>query len=101
MATFFPWGTIQAVLSTHVDRDFAAVFGHGGEPETSVMQSLFPRACPHGSGQADPVRKEVGNSGKDARLSWILDGTPIESVFADAGDQWNRHERESVEASAG
>lgn len=41
IATFFPWGTI---ISTGRDlyNDFDAVFGHGGEPETSVMSYLQP-----------------------------------------------------------
>lgn len=41
MATFFPWGVIQSFCPSLYD-DFAAVFGHGGEPETSSMQYLFP-----------------------------------------------------------
>ena len=40
-ATFFPWGVIQAFCPPMYE-DFAAVFGHGGEPETSVTQYLFP-----------------------------------------------------------
>jgi len=41
MATFFPWGTIIAG-SADLYEDFGAVFGHGGEPETSVMLHLHP-----------------------------------------------------------
>lgn len=41
MAAFFPWGVIQAFCPPMYE-NFAAVFGHGGEPETSVAQYLFP-----------------------------------------------------------
>lgn len=41
LASFFPWGVIQSFCPSLYE-DYAAVFGHGGEPETSVMQYLFP-----------------------------------------------------------
>lgn len=41
LATFFPWGTIIATCQ-HLYEDFPSVFGHGGEPETSVMLHLTP-----------------------------------------------------------
>ena len=41
MAAFFPWGTIIATGQDLYD-DFPAVFGHGGEPESSVMSYLHP-----------------------------------------------------------
>lgn len=41
IATFFPWGTIIAT-GQDLYEDFGSVFGHGGEPETSVMSYLQP-----------------------------------------------------------
>jgi len=40
-ATFFPWGVIQS-FSPSMYEDFAKVFGHGAEPETSVMHATWP-----------------------------------------------------------
>ncbi len=41
VGSFFPWGTIIN-HSPDFYADFAAVFGHGGEPETSTTLYLFP-----------------------------------------------------------
>src|SRR5574341_1776833 len=40
VASFFPWGTIINHAPAHYD-NFGAVFGHGGEPETSTALHLF------------------------------------------------------------
>jgi creatinine amidohydrolase len=42
VGSFFPWGTIIAHSPAFYE-DFAAVFGHGGEPETSTALHLYPQ----------------------------------------------------------
>ncbi|MFA7635308.1 MAG: creatininase family protein [Bacillota bacterium] len=76
MATFFPWGTIQAFCPPMYE-DFAAVFGHGGEPETSVMQSLFPEHVRMDLAKPDQYEKKWGIPAKSAS-QLDFDGTPIE-----------------------
>jgi len=41
IGAFFPWGTIINLAPSHYER-FGAVFGHGGEPETSTALYLYP-----------------------------------------------------------
>lgn len=79
MATFFPWGVIQSFCPS-MYQDFIKVFGHGAEPETSVMHAVWP----------EDVRMDLAEAGQYAPKWGIptkgpstLDfhGTPIEVYF--------------------
>lgn len=76
MATYFPWGVIQAFCPPMYE-NFAAVFGHGGEPETSVMQSLFPEHVRMDLAKADQYRDKWGIPAKSTS-QLDFHGTPIE-----------------------
>lgn len=76
MATFFPWGVIQTFCPSMYE-DFAAVFGHGGEPETSVMQHLFPEHIRMDLAKPDQYGKKWGIPAKSTS-QLDFDGTPIE-----------------------
>lgn len=76
MATFFPWGTIQAFCPPMYE-DFAAVFGHGGEPETSVMQAVFPEHVRMDLAKADQYGTKWGIPVKSTS-QMDFEGTPIE-----------------------
>jgi len=76
MATFFPWGVIQAFCPP-MYADFASVFGHGGEPETSVMQALFPEHVRMDLAKADQYSDKWGMPAKSTS-QLDFHGTPIE-----------------------
>lgn len=76
MAAFFPWGTIQAFCPSMYD-DFAAVFGHGGEPETSVMLAVFPEHVQMALAKADQYGKKWGIPVKSTS-QLDFEGIPIE-----------------------
>lgn len=76
MATFFPWGTIQAFCQPMYE-DCTTVLGHGGEPETSVIQALFPEHVRMDLARPDQYRKKWGIPVKSAS-QLNFEGTPIE-----------------------
>lgn len=76
MATYFPWGVIQSFCAP-LYANFAAVFGHGGEPETSTMLHLFPEHVRMDLAQPDQYLDKWGMT---ARSTSQVDfkGIPIE-----------------------
>lgn len=76
LATFFPWGVIQSFCPPMYD-DFAKVFGHGGEPETSVMHANWPEDVRMDLAKADQYGTKWGCKSKGPS-SIDYKGTPIE-----------------------
>ncbi len=98
IGSFFPWGTIINHAPSHY-QDFVAVFGHGGEPETSTALQLYPEWVDMAQARADafaPFRgqpmKSAGEPaiGKAAAHLWINNseisttGTRGDPTVADA-----------------
>lgn len=76
IATFFPWGTIIATGQDLYD-DFGAVFGHGGEPETSVMSFLQPEHIRMDLAQDDQYGSVWGQTANGSG-SITFQGAPID-----------------------
>jgi creatinine amidohydrolase len=70
IASFFPWGTIINHAPAHYE-NFGAVFGHGGEPETSTALHLFGPWVDMSRARADafaPYRGQPMKSAAEAQM---------------------------------
>ncbi|HHY15334.1 MAG TPA: creatininase family protein [Firmicutes bacterium] len=75
-ATFFPWGVILTICPPLYE-DFQAVFGHGGEPETSVISYLFPEHLRMDLAKKDQYGDVWGKT-SNGPSTLNFDGIPIE-----------------------